>query len=222
MRTSGILKRSAFVLLGLAIVAVLGLSNASRAIAAQMVDVIVRNTTANPVPVQQLGPVTVDGTVGITGTPTVGITGTPNVTVSNLPLAPGAGALLTRSVDEPARHGFQATCAASGTGLITCNLGTVPAGKTLVIDTISAAIFTEPQAALATVAVITAIGSTTTTHYLVPVTIGSSGANDFYAAHHSTRIFAQAGSSVDASALNNVLGQYSINMTISGELIDTP
>ena len=108
-------RSSAYVLGGVGLltitVVLIGLTPAA---AAAVKEVLVVNPTSQPVPVQQQGPLTVQGTIGLSGITTVvvsgtpdvnahqsgtwnvGITGTPTVTVSNLPIDSGAVRVVQR------------------------------------------------------------------------------------------------------------------------------
>lgn len=108
-------RSSAYVLGGVGLltitVVLIGLTPAA---AAAVKEVLVVNTTSEPVPVQQQGPLTVQGTIALSGITTVvvsgtpdvnahqsgtwnvGITGTPTVTVSNLPIDSGAVRVVQR------------------------------------------------------------------------------------------------------------------------------
>src|SRR5436309_1522867 len=133
------LRRFSFALTGIVILSlllVLSMADQERAVGAPAAsNVVVVNTTANPVPTAPQGTTPISGNVGITGTPNVNVTNTPTVT-----LAPGAS---VRDADNPAR---QPIAFNNGVSLLDghesgqANLGTVPLGKRMVIELATASL----------------------------------------------------------------------------------
>lgn len=177
--------------------------------------VLVTNMGASQaVPVSPQGTTPVSGTVAATqnGTWNVGISGTPTVNLGagntvgiNGSLQVGNTAsspVLVRDVDNAARLAFQASASitlADGTTFATSTITTVPAGKRLVIEYISALAATQTgQKALAQIQVYQG-----TTPYLHRVALSlqgtfttSFGTGDEFVAGQSTRLYADAGTAV--------------------------
>ncbi len=103
--------------------------------------VLVTNTTDQPVPTVAQGTTQVSGSVGITGTPTVNLASGAQVALANTLTNP----VLTRDVDGPAAQPFSyfdlSGQFTSGYAFANAGAGaafTVPAGKRLVIEFVSA------------------------------------------------------------------------------------
>ncbi len=106
---------------------------AGSAVLTPAVPVTIVNT---PVPVQGTVNANVTGTVGVSSLPAVQLSGTPTVNLNTAPTAP-----LYVDSDRPARNGFNASCATGNIdptyGQASCTLFTIPAGRQIVIETIS-------------------------------------------------------------------------------------
>jgi hypothetical protein len=123
------------------IVLALLLISAQPAYSQASIPVRVTNTTvpvSGTVNVSSLPAVTLSGTpaVQITGTPTVQLSGTPAVSLSTTPTTP-----LFVDTDRPARNGFNASCYTGDVdntyGQASCRLLTIPAGRQVVIESLS-------------------------------------------------------------------------------------
>jgi hypothetical protein len=112
-------------------------------------DVTVVNTTANPMPVVQQGPVSISGGISISGTPNVTVANTPSVTVANTPtvnLANGATVKISPETPVPVSLStgqiFRFHVAKAHDDADPSPLGlpiyTVPAGKRLLVQYINA------------------------------------------------------------------------------------
>ena len=159
-------------------------------------DVTVVNTPGNPVPTQAQGTTAIAGTVQAqqSGNWTVGITGTPTFNVGNT----AANAVLTRDVDNPARHPFQffATFSKSGGNFQTDNQLVAPAGKRLVIETVTAQAFVPTGQRLLAQISIASGGGTFAQHNLVLASQGGFDLLDYFAATEAVRLYADQGSLV--------------------------
>jgi len=98
-------------------------------------DVVVTNTTANPVPVSVQGATAITGDVNIANTPSVNVANSPTVQINNSPSSP----LLVRDVDNPARHPFQQFIGVDTIGYNGFSRSfSVPAGQRVIIEHVSA------------------------------------------------------------------------------------
>jgi hypothetical protein len=183
-------------------------------------DVNVTNTPANPVPV----------TGSITGsvTGTVGLSPNASVFVNN----PATDPVRVRSVND----GIQpvqahASCTTNALGCLP-NIYTVPAGKRLVIEYVSAEACLLPGVA-ALFSISTSVGGQYVTHYLPGTPPANSpgsvqfGCNaspsSFVTAGAQVRIYADAGTTIQGEAARNpVTGVINADLAISGYLIDVP
>jgi hypothetical protein len=95
-------------------------------------DVVITNTTANPVPVAIQGTASVTGNVNVANMPNVKIANSPTVQLNNSASSP----LLVRDVDNPTRQAFQKDVTFTvDRGLNLCyGIAPVPSGKRLVIE----------------------------------------------------------------------------------------
>jgi hypothetical protein len=89
-----------------------------------------------PLPVQGTVNANVSGTVGVSSLPAVQLSGTPTVNLNTTPTSP-----LYVDADRSARNGFNASCFTGNVdptyGQASCSLLTIPAGRQIVIETIS-------------------------------------------------------------------------------------
>jgi hypothetical protein len=92
--------------------------------------------TNTPLPVQGSVNANVSGTVAVSALPPVQLSGTPAVSLATAPAAP-----LYVDADRPARNGFNASCFTgnvdSVAGQASCSLLTIPAGRQVVIESVS-------------------------------------------------------------------------------------
>jgi len=106
---------------------------ASSAVLTPSVPVSIVNT---PLPVQGTVNAHVTGTVGVSSMPAVQLSGTPTVNLNTAPAAP-----LYVDAERPARNGFNASCFTGNVdptyGQASCTLFSIPAGRQIVIETIS-------------------------------------------------------------------------------------
>ena len=148
---------------------------------------------------------------------TVGISGTPTVRVGNTAQAP----VLGRDVDEPARQPFQRS------GEITFAAGeviaavefTVPEGKRLVIEYVSANISSEEPLFWFTVQ--TSAGSSGGTHFFQPIALPNLPHR--HVVSQQTRLYANPGSTVTIEARR--IGTFCLQaasgfVAFSGHLVD--
>jgi hypothetical protein len=176
-------------------------------------NVNVVNTTSNPVPTQAVGTTSVAGNVSVVNQPTVKI--------GNNAATP----VLVRDLDNPARHPFQfyATFSKTGGNFLTDNQIAVPAGKRLVIETVTVQAYVPAgQKLLAQINMVG--GGTFAQHNILLTPQGGFDFNllDYFAATESVRLYADQGSAVpfsltrSSSDANLWGGSY----TVSGYLID--
>jgi hypothetical protein len=159
-------------------------------------------------------PVTVTNTpLPVSGNVNASIFGTPSVSVSNFPstqpvsFSNTSTSTLFVDTDGPARQAVSGHCGANftGSGGATCTLVSVPSGKILVIDTISAAVTPLAGKAVNDVACdvpVTDINDSSTTnrfHIGVPLE-GSDGTNDWYLSTIRVAIYAAGGKNVSCFA----------------------
>lgn len=100
-------------------------------------DVVVTNTTANPVPVVTQGTTNIAGGVSVTNTPNVNVANSPFVQLSNSASNP----LVEQDVDNPARNAYQSTIHFDLDDNVNpecANFPLLPDGKRLVIEYVSA------------------------------------------------------------------------------------
>jgi hypothetical protein len=92
--------------------------------------------TNTPLPVQGTVNANVSGTVGVSSLPAVQLSGTPTVNLNTTPAAP-----LYVDADRSARNGFNSSCFTGNidpvNGQAGCTILTIPAGRQVVIETIS-------------------------------------------------------------------------------------
>jgi len=206
---------------------------------AQFRTVTVQNAPANPIPttIQNTPSVTVSGTPNvnatITGTPNVNVANTPTVIVGNTNAAPlpiigsgniAAAPVIIRNNDEPARQPFQAGCnaSASSAGFIGCTLTTVPAGKTLVVETFDG-FFTFAQGGVPyQLELSTVAGGRLVNHENVYTFLNTQGGFSNYAFHQLTRVYADAGSPVAGQVYVSVVTDTYVQLNISGYLVNVP
>lgn len=113
----------------------LGLIHTGSAVAA-IVPAIPVTVVNTPLPVQGSVNANVSGTVGVSSLPAVVLSGTPTVNLNTTPTTP-----LYVDADRPARNGFNVSCATPNVdpvfGQASCTLLSIPAGRQVVIETVS-------------------------------------------------------------------------------------
>jgi len=220
----------ALVILGIAIlIGSIALSEASGlhgASADSEKDVVVVNTTANPVPVNTQGTTNIAGLVQAqqNGAWNVGLTGTPTVRVGNTTNAP----VLVRDVDSPGRGAFQLELDVPipAGSISASNSFPVPEGKRFVIEFASASV-KSPTGARIWVRIQTSVNNSVNAHSLTPVLQGpfASGGGDFFLVSQPMRVYADSGTQL--SVICDVLGAVANSNTgaavvMSGHLVSVP
>jgi len=178
-------------------------------------NVSVVNTTSEPVPTQAVGTTTVSGSVSIANSPTVQVGNT------------SASPVAVRDVDNPARHPFQfyATFSKTGGNLIVDNQIAVPAGKRLVIETITLQAFVPAGQKL--LAQLHMVGGGTFVQHNIMLT-PQGGFNfdllDYFAATETVRMYADQGSAVPlhVTRSSNDANFWGGSYTVAGYLVDVP
>jgi hypothetical protein len=194
--------------------------------------VTVANTAAQPVPVQQVGPVQVTGDIKVTNIPTVQIGNIPSVNIANTPVVKLdtppvldiAAPLNTKSLDEPGRtpylvqQAFSLTC--QRPILFHLNLRNqqcnatfppVPSGKRLVIQHVSGELIVDSDLGAAPYLVSGLIqGQTAQVSHLLTVSFLTQDTNaqglffhDIYRIDEATQMFIEPG---DAPQINAIYG----------------
>ena len=193
-------------------------SHASQAAPADK-DVVVVNTSANPVPVQ------VQGTpnVNIAKMPTIGIDTSRNtVQVGNTTASP----VLVRDVDNPARQPFQAGVNVTlnqPTAAFVQTVAIVPAGKRLVIEYVSAIADVPVDQKVVISVLCQNLSASRAVSHVFPVTPQGTfpGPIDRLVASESTRIYVEPEDSVNFIVnRNSAAGTANCLFSISGYLVD--
>ena len=96
--------------------------------------VTVTNTTAAPVPVTVQGSAAISGNVQVTNSPTVNVGNMPNVRIINSSALP----VLTRDIDTSGSQPSILSCSELASDNLACSTTTVPSGKRMVVQMISA------------------------------------------------------------------------------------
>jgi hypothetical protein len=212
-----------------------GGKTASSAPTSQTQSVKVVNTLSEPVPIQ--GTATVNGTVqaaqagtwnvGISGTPVVGLDAANNTVkfdaVNNTVKIDAATPVMVRDVDNPAIEPFQGFASivlpfgqTQGSRQIT----TVPAGKVLVIEDVSA----DGRLSAGDKLIGLAIYGGGPLYYLVPNDVGTDeiGRRMYIASQH-VRFYFTEGTQVGCFAQRDTAnGQPDVNFSVFGYFIDKP
>ena len=219
-------------------VALVGHFNSGTTRAVEIDPVKVVNSGSDPVPVTGSVKASQNGSwkVGIVGTPTVNVASAPpvNVTfpssigikgtvpVQNAPGLFGFNPFIVQDFENPARTVFQASCTAGGTGTATCNLPPVPSTKTLVIETVSAAMSITGNAPPLFTSLTTTAGGVQAQHFFAPTLTGTAGVSvNFYSVNTPVRIYADPSSSITAFLESTTLGSPQVTWTISGHFVCT-
>jgi hypothetical protein len=169
-------------------------------------DVRVINTPAEAVPVVAQGTTTIAGNVSVTNTPTVN-------------LAPGTSVAVTTAAPEPYQKYVGATN--TGTNVHSFNLGTVPAGKRLVIEFVSAHGQVPPGTHVELFHLTTLAGGNGATHDLLVHAQPDAVIGDaIFRASQQVKIYADPGTTVTALVRTNTNGQTTCAIAISGYFVD--
>src|SRR5262249_32087797 len=188
-------------------------------------DVVVVNTSVNPVPTQAQGTTTVAGTIQAeqSGNWNVGIAGTPTFEIGNNTSSP----VPVIDVENPAHHPFQffATFSNTGGNFISSNQIAVPAHKRLVIETVTVqAVVPTGQKVLAQINMMG--GGVFAQHNIMLTPQGSFNFNllDYFAATESVRLYADQGSAVpfNVTRSSNDAQFWGGQYTVSGYFVDVP
>lgn len=162
---------------------------------------------------------TVQTTAGLTAV-TINSTLTGNGTA----VAPlGINSPLTiRNADNPAFQPVQFREIQIG-GADTTTIFTVPAGKRLVIETVSGNgnIFSGQKFLALSINTTNSVGGSQMPHYFTPVFTGTQGSFDFYSFNQSVRIYADPQTNIVLSR-NTTSGNVNIGITVSGYYVDVP
>jgi hypothetical protein len=120
-----------------------------------------------------------------------------------------ASPLMVRDLDNPARQPFQVELDQTTFAF------SVPAGKRLVIEFVSARANSAPGFSLLSINVVTTVGGVTLQHPFVPVFVGKNGVDNSYTVSQPTRLYADPGTTVDIT-----LGSGTV--ILSGYFVDVP
>jgi hypothetical protein len=219
----------ATVLTALAGLFVMGAASPSRAAAS--LPVLVQNT----VPVSQSG----SWTVGVAGTPSVTLSGTPSVNIANSPTVTLAADASVQDADNPARQPIQFYTTVtfsenSGDAFLSIDLSTLPAGKRVVIEHVSAfgLLAADQELTLASVYTWLGSGPFVRPHFFKPEVTGNyatnSGPAKSWVVSAETRLYADTrppqgvGTSLLAVKMNrnSGVGTPSFDFSLSGYLVD--
>jgi hypothetical protein len=177
-------------------------------------DVRVVNTAAEAVPVA--------GGVSITNSPAVTVQNTANVLVTNAEAAP----VLARDVDRPSRQPFSRRVSmiipAGQTFGGSPDLEfTVPAGKVLVIESVSFKV--ETQADQSVIAAFAAYSGNVATDYFVPLAVTPLAGLHYHQAAASFKVYADGGRPVwGAVRLSHNVSGAAVWFSVAGHLVDAP
>jgi hypothetical protein len=193
-------------------------------------DVRVVNSTSEPVPVVVQGTATVSGSVSVAGVSSVAVTNNPNVTVTNTPNVSVANApgnpVLVRDVDRAARQPYAMWVVGTmPAGQLASNAPdftrTVPAGKVLVIETVSMRIETQAdQQAIGGFGFRS--GGVYNEHYL-PLRVTALGGLLYHESIESVKVYADPSTDVWSYVrLNTNVSGTTVRFNFSGYLVDAP
>ena len=167
------------------------------------------------------------GKVGVgTTVPTSKLTvaGTIETTIGGVKFPDGTGQTTAFSVQSsPPLQPFAKELAASfpASGTSASAMFTVPAGKRLVIETVSLLIFLPSGQNFDSVSIATSVGGQTVNYSLFPSPIPQSGTVSLYGVTQPLKIYADAGTQVVAAILRPIAsGDGTLNLVISGYLVD--
>ena len=177
--------------------------------------------------------------VGISGTPVVGLDASNNTVkfdaVNNTVKIDPTNPLPVRDVDSPARQPFQADATGSflngGVSTGDVHITTVPAGKLLIIEHMSALGTMIVGQKMTSVAIYTTLqkfnNGNGVPHFLAISLQGNNPVynEDFFAASQDTRLYADPGTEVTGFALRDSttgLNANAVRFTISGYFVDVP
>lgn len=191
-------------------------------------DVRVVNTTSEPVPVAVQGTATVSGSVTVAGISSVNVTNSPSVTVTNTPSVSVANVagnpVLVRNVDRGAGQPFSMPVVAvipAGTTASSPIEFTVPAGKCLVIETVSLRVEATPgQEVLGAIAF---RSGGIYTDFFIPLSVTTLTGISFHQATQPIKVYADASTPVwGYIRLNTNVSGTVVRFSVSGYLVDVP
>jgi len=180
-------------------------------------DVVVTNTTANPVPVAVQGTANIAGSVSVSNTPSVNVANSPTVQLNNSASNP----LSVRDVDNPAEHAYQTTILLTfGSHPNDCSaFPPVPVGKRLVIEYVSA--FIRDGQWISRANLITQMNGSEASYELFPQLTNPRLLSDSpLAVAQQLRAYAEGNYSICFE--RNPSGPPSGRATVSGYLVDMP
>lgn len=205
-------------------------------------NVLVVNTSAQPVPTTVQGTTTVNGTVGLAAgstvnignAPTVTIGNTPSVTIANVPtvnLAGGGSVNVTNPLDShgaptpvavlEATHPYEDSCYIMFNGASTgsCLFQTIPSGQRLVIREFDA------TGAMETGLQPTYFFLETGVSHFFPLTAiaTNAGGYSYYTTHHETELYETGGNAPGCNIyLSGTSTGGNFRCSLSGYLLDLP
>ena len=194
-------------------------------------DVRVVNTTAEPIPTAAQGITTIAGTVGVSNTVGVSVSNTPSVNVASIP-AVQVGNTTANPVPvmnvgaTSALQPFQTDSNATqgpGSNVSTITLATVPAGKTLVIEFVTATGQVPPGQHVELMEIISVappFGGASHQLLINPQPDAVIG-DALFRSSQTVKIYAQSGSTVQSILRrSSSTGNATFGVSISGYLVD--
>ena len=141
------------------------------------------------------------------------------VTVTNTPANP----VPTKDVDTPAKQPFQeevvATLASGPDGAV---ITTVPAGKRLVIETITSNSRIDISGVAVSPQLLLTVNNRTVTHIIGLNSIGQNATISFWTATHGVRLYADPSTEVHVACRAIINANQFCDVTISGYFVDVP
>jgi hypothetical protein len=167
--------------------------------------------------------------VNVVNTPSVSVTGTPNVNVANMPtvgIDPTANTItLLREPENPARQPFQSIAACSFAAFIDCadsSSITVPSGKELVIEFVSAYVTSGTGVKVNRVQLDVTTGGTKLSNFFGPTLQFDNGTNAVSVGSFPTRLYEDGGSTVGMECFLSGTTSADCTVTVSGYLVNVP
>jgi len=174
--------------------------------------VLVVNGTSSPVPTAAVGTTQVAGTVSVSSLPSLTLAAGSSVQVGNT--------VAVRDTDNPARHPFEAdvdVAILDTFGGNNATLATVPSGKVLVVEHLSAVAFLPPGQKFSAGVNIDFVR----THHLVSTARGAFGGNELFEISQPIRLYVGPGSSLNVRVDRDTgSGAGQARFTVSGYLVD--
>lgn len=170
--------------------------------------------------------------VEVTNTPLpVSVTNTPSVTVANSALSVTGNVAVANALDGsnnpvplvvtmPASEPYAASCNGSQITTSTCAMSAaVPAGKRLVIQSVSFKGMTDGNGFFSDVELQTTVNGANAVAYVAPTTLGTEATATFQAAHHATTLYADPGTTPTCTAFSFFSSQFNFTCSVSGYLV---